>query len=267
MSFRDCLAYLEKKGKLLRVKREVDTRLDIAAGIRKISDTDGPALLFENIKGFPGWRIAGGIYATQKLIALAIGLPFDADEQRIVNRYLECDEKRIKPKLVTTGPVKEVIKGTIENLIVSAEEGRIRVLEYKEVIPPPRVSKLFSLDIHQNVFQLEMVFSIPKGPSRYSLIYFPPELGKRIMRYDLKESTDIILLVEKKLQTKIHHAHQTMGIQLADPKVSKYLSVRKKTPIFAMERHYLSRDGSPIFLSFNYCRPDLYKFKIELTRT
>ncbi len=158
-------------------------------------------------------------------------------------------------------------KGTIENLIASAEEGRIRVLGYKEVIPPPRVSKIFSLEIHQKVFQLEVIFSTPKGPSRYSLIYFPPELGKMIMRYDLKESTDIILLVENKLQTKIHHAHQTMDIQLADQKVSKYLSIRQKTPIFSMERHYLSRDGSPIFLSFNHCRPDLYKFKIELTRT
>jgi len=33
----------------------------------------------------------------------------DADEGSIVKRYLECDEKRVKPKLVNTGPVKEVI--------------------------------------------------------------------------------------------------------------------------------------------------------------
>jgi GntR family transcriptional regulator len=157
-------------------------------------------------------------------------------------------------------------KGTIENLIASAEEGRIRVLEYKEVVPPPHVSKLFSLEIHQNVFQLEVIFSTPKGPSRCSLIYFPPELGKMIRRYDLRESTDIILLVENKLQTKIHHAHQTMQIRLADQKVAKYLSVKQRTPIFFMERHYLAKDGSPIFMSFNYCRPDLYEFKIELTR-
>jgi DNA-binding GntR family transcriptional regulator len=112
-----------------------------------------------------------------------------------------------------------------------------------------------------------MIFSISKGPSRYSLIYFPPELGKMIMRNELKETTDIILLVEKKLQTKIHHAHQTMDIRLADKIISKYLSIKQKTPLFAMERHYKSRDGSPIFLSINYCRPDLYKFNIELTRT
>jgi len=158
-------------------------------------------------------------------------------------------------------------KGTIENLITSAQEGRVRVLEYKEVIPPLHVAKMFQLEMNQRVFQLEMIFSISKGPSRYSLIYFPPELGKMIMRNELKETTEIILLVEKKLQTKIHHAHQTMDIRLADKIISKYLSIKQKTPIFAMERHYRSRDGSPLFMSLNYCRPDLYKFGIELTRT
>ena len=108
-SFRDHLEQLEKEGKLLRVKKEVDTCYEIAAGIRKISDTDGPALLFENIKDFPGWRVAGGVYATQKLTALALDLPMDATEESITQRYLGCDEKRVKPKFVETGPVKEVI--------------------------------------------------------------------------------------------------------------------------------------------------------------
>lgn len=158
-------------------------------------------------------------------------------------------------------------KGTIENLITSAQEGRVRILEYKEMIPPPHVAEMFRLEMTQRVFQLEMIFSIPKGPSRYSLIYFPPDLGEMILRSELKETTEIILLVEKKLQARIHHAHQTMDIRLADKAISKYLSVKQKTPIFFMERHYIARDGSLIFMSLNYCRPDLYKFKIELTRT
>jgi UbiD family decarboxylase len=107
--FRDYLEYLGKKEKLLRVEREVDTRFEIAAGIRETSDNDGPALLYQNIKGFPGWRVAAGVYATQKLIALALGLPQEADEDALVRRYLECDEKCLEPKLVATGPVKEVI--------------------------------------------------------------------------------------------------------------------------------------------------------------
>ena len=41
--FRGYLDYLETKEKLLRVKKEVDIKHEIAAGIRKVSDTDGPA--------------------------------------------------------------------------------------------------------------------------------------------------------------------------------------------------------------------------------
>jgi 2,5-furandicarboxylate decarboxylase 1 len=107
--FRSYLNYVEENGKLLKVKREVNPRFEIAAGIRKISNSDGPALLFENIRGFPGWRIAGGLFGTQKLTALSLGLPMDADEESITKRYLECDQKRVAPKLVSTGPVKEVI--------------------------------------------------------------------------------------------------------------------------------------------------------------
>ncbi|MFQ5825903.1 MAG: UbiD family decarboxylase domain-containing protein, partial [Dehalococcoidia bacterium] len=91
------------------MEREVDTRFEIAAGIRENSDRDGPALLFQNVRGFPGWKVAAGVYATQKLIALALGLPLEADEDAMVRRYLECEEGRVEPKLVSTGPVKEVI--------------------------------------------------------------------------------------------------------------------------------------------------------------
>jgi UbiD family decarboxylase len=105
--FREYLDYLEKNGKLFRVRKEVDVRFEIAAGIRKISDTDGPALLFENVKGFPGWKMAGGTFGTKKLLALTLGT--EPNDEKILQRYLEFDQKRIKPKLVSSSPVKEII--------------------------------------------------------------------------------------------------------------------------------------------------------------
>jgi 2,5-furandicarboxylate decarboxylase 1 len=105
--FRGYLDYLDENGKLLRVQQGVDVKHEIAAGIRKVADNDGPALLFENVKGHPGWRVAGGLYATKQLMALA--LETEPDERRLLQRYLDCDEKRVKPKLVSAGPVKEII--------------------------------------------------------------------------------------------------------------------------------------------------------------
>ncbi len=105
--FRDYLDSLEKHGILLKVTKEVSPRFEIAAGIRKICDTNGPALLFENIQGHPGWRVVGGLFATRKLMAFA--LQTVEEENRLLERYLECDQQRIKPVLVRSGPVKEVI--------------------------------------------------------------------------------------------------------------------------------------------------------------
>ena len=43
---------LEKAGELKRVKTEVDSDLEIAEVLRRASYTNGPAILFENVKGY-----------------------------------------------------------------------------------------------------------------------------------------------------------------------------------------------------------------------
>ncbi len=101
---RGYLSFLEEKKQLVRVKEEVSSKYDIAAGIRKTSDIEGPALLYENVKGFAGWRVLGGLFATRRLIALGLGVP----EEELLERYLTLEDKRISPELAATGPVKEV---------------------------------------------------------------------------------------------------------------------------------------------------------------
>lgn len=103
--FRDVLDHLERHGKLARIKKEIDPKFEAAAGIRKISDTDGPALLYENIKGYPGWRMAGGLYGNRKLVALGL----QVEEKDLLKHFMDCESKRVKPVRVATGPVKEVI--------------------------------------------------------------------------------------------------------------------------------------------------------------
>lgn len=168
--FRGYLDYLEENGKLLKVKQEVDVRHEIAAGIRKVSDIDGPALLFENVKGYPGWRVAGGLYATRKLVALA--LETEPDERQLLQRCLECDEKRVKPKIVSTGPVKEVIiKGQDVDL------GKLPVLTYSEKDGGPYLIAAADIARHpdtgiQNVtIDRRMVL----GKTRTALVGRPPK--------------------------------------------------------------------------------------------
>src|ERR1700755_2059795 len=50
-SLKACLDDLEKHGHLIRIKQEVDPYLEMAAIHLRVFEHQGPALLFENVKG------------------------------------------------------------------------------------------------------------------------------------------------------------------------------------------------------------------------
>ncbi|MCI5080878.1 MAG: UbiD family decarboxylase [Saprospiraceae bacterium] len=64
-SMRDCVRDLEKHGHLVRIKQEVDPNLEMAAIHRRIFDAQGPAILFEKVKGSP-FQAVSNIYGTFK---------------------------------------------------------------------------------------------------------------------------------------------------------------------------------------------------------
>ena len=97
---RGFLTHLESQRQLLRVKDPIDVKYEIAAGMRKTSDIEGPALLFENIKGYPGWRVLGGLFATRKLVALGLGVA----QEQMLERYLTLEDQRIAPEIVSSAP-------------------------------------------------------------------------------------------------------------------------------------------------------------------
>ena len=47
----ECVADLEKHGHLLRISEEVDPYLEMAEIQRRVYKANGPAILFENVKG------------------------------------------------------------------------------------------------------------------------------------------------------------------------------------------------------------------------
>jgi 4-hydroxy-3-polyprenylbenzoate decarboxylase len=62
-SLEECLLDLEKNGQLVRVKEEVDPYLEMAAIHLRVHEADGPALLFENVRG-TSYRAASNIFGT-----------------------------------------------------------------------------------------------------------------------------------------------------------------------------------------------------------
>ena len=62
-SLEDCLLDLESNGQLIRIKEETDPFLEMAAIHLKVFEANGPALLFENVKGSE-YRAASNIFGT-----------------------------------------------------------------------------------------------------------------------------------------------------------------------------------------------------------
>ena len=62
-SLRSCVVDLEKNGHLIRIKKEVDPNLEMAEIHRRIYDVQGPAILFEKVKGSP-FEAVSNIYGT-----------------------------------------------------------------------------------------------------------------------------------------------------------------------------------------------------------
>ena len=116
---------LEKAGELKRVKTEVDTNLEIAEILRRASYKNGPAILFENVKGYQ-IPVLGNAFGSIK--RLEIGLEtkeFSEIGQRIAdmtkmeipagifNKIKKLPElskmSESFPKLEKSGPVTEIV--------------------------------------------------------------------------------------------------------------------------------------------------------------
>ena len=76
---KDFLACLEAEGDLVRVTSPVDVLYEISAYIRKTSDEQGPAVLFERVKGFD-MPVVGGFAARRRVLRALEYAPGEALE-------------------------------------------------------------------------------------------------------------------------------------------------------------------------------------------
>ncbi len=129
---RQWLTALDRAGELKRIKTESDPILEIAEITDRVSKSKagkpgGPALLFQNIKGYPGSQLLINQFGSEARMKLALGVnSFDEFADRI-KMFLDVkspqgfldklkmlplltEAGKFFPKTVPTGPCKEVIK-------------------------------------------------------------------------------------------------------------------------------------------------------------
>lgn len=108
MAFEDLrhfLRELETKGDLLRVREEVDPYLEITELLDRAVKEDGPALLFERVKGHP-IPVAGNLLGAHRRMLLALGISSYEEIDRRIEAFFDLkppesvlDKIRMVPQL------------------------------------------------------------------------------------------------------------------------------------------------------------------------
>jgi len=117
-STKDCVEDLEKHGHLIRIKEEVDPNLEMAAIQLRVFENNGPAVLFENIKGCK-FQAVSNLFGTLERSKFIFRHTFDKVQElvEIKNNPIKAIKSPIKnlstgllalkslPKKVSSGPI------------------------------------------------------------------------------------------------------------------------------------------------------------------
>jgi 4-hydroxy-3-polyprenylbenzoate decarboxylase/2,5-furandicarboxylate decarboxylase 1 len=101
---RSFLERLEEADDLVHVTRPVSPEFEIAAGIRRTSSIDGPALWFDDVRGHE-MPVVGGLYSSLRRIHLGL----EADREHYFDRVLKGFAHPIAPETVEDAPCQEVV--------------------------------------------------------------------------------------------------------------------------------------------------------------
>ncbi|MBI2880164.1 MAG: UbiD family decarboxylase [Candidatus Tectomicrobia bacterium] len=98
------MSCLEEEEDLLRIPTPVDVKHQIAAYVRKTSDEQGPAILFERVKGYD-MPVVSGLFATRRRVLRAL----EYAPEEAVERFYAGISNPIPPVRVGDGPCQEVV--------------------------------------------------------------------------------------------------------------------------------------------------------------
>ena len=101
MNLRDFLLKLEQENKLIRIKKQVSVKYEIANIMYSL---DEKPVIFDNVKGYD-YPIFGGITSDRDVIAQGLGTTKD----KLLFKLVEALRNPIEPQLIDKAPCQEVV--------------------------------------------------------------------------------------------------------------------------------------------------------------
>lgn len=165
IDIRAFLRRLEDAGDLIRIGDVVSPDSEIVALTRQASDQDGPALLFERVRGsqFP---VLSNLWGAQRRVAAALEVP-PAD---LFRAYMEREERLIEPRLTDSAPCHDVV-WTGDQVDV----GRLPILRHYEKDGGPYITAGLQIarDPQRGTRNVSIHRMLPVGKDRLT-VFAPP---------------------------------------------------------------------------------------------
>jgi len=106
VSMRDFIDALDREGRLVRIKNEVDPRLEVA---KILKEKDGQTVLFEKVKG-SDYKVVAGLCGSRDNFARALGIK----KENLISKIAEVIKKPTKPEIVSKGACQEVVEKEVD---------------------------------------------------------------------------------------------------------------------------------------------------------
>lgn len=164
---------------------------------------------------------------------------------------------------VAATPVRDNLRGLIENLLAMGLRTGVRLVEFGYVPASAEVAGLLGVAPGAEVQRSVRVRSSDGTPFSHLTAWVPAALGRAYGRDDLAERPLLALL---EAQRKIARAEQTISARLADAAVAPLLQVEVGAALLWVRRQVFDVDGGVIEAIDSLYRPDLYAYQIGLVR-
>ncbi|MDZ4164626.1 MAG: phenylphosphate carboxylase subunit beta [Smithellaceae bacterium] len=109
MDLRDFISLCEREGQLKRIKAEVDWELEVSHICKLVEEKSGPALLFENVKGYRS-PVLTGAFGTTRRLAMILGKNPNLSMVELTKEWVSLAVKEVIPaRELQEGPIFENI--------------------------------------------------------------------------------------------------------------------------------------------------------------
>ena len=157
------------------------------------------------------------------------------------------------------------LTGFVEDMDTHGRKASARVVSKGVVTASMRVAQHLGVSKGARVMRIERVRMADAVPMSFDETYLPLEIGREIVRNDLRVMP-IFTLLEEKYGIPLTEAEYSLEAAAASAHVADALAVAEGFPIFRIERTSFTTGGKPIDYEMLSYRGDLIRFVTRLAR-